>query len=184
MTKLKLFHGSNTTTTTTTTLTSESSTTSENSHLYEWKWPEGCSPPLDVIDNPEKMAILHALQAKFDEHSHETKFREKAIQSYWDINNKTLVRYLDGTTYCFIVLSLFLLVVYFYYLFVFFNTLGGSIVLLWTAAEWKPLFGNITIYDSIMETIHWRLEFPMPVKDIDLLSRGLSSGCSNIHNYK
>ena len=53
---------------------------------------------------------------------------------------------------------------------------GGSIVLLWSAAEWKPLFGNITIYDSIMETIHWRLEFPMPVKDIDLLSRGLSSG--------
>ena len=48
------------------------------------------------------------------------------------------------------------------------------------AAEWKPLFGNVTIYDWILETIAWRLEYPMPVQDIDILTRGLSSGTACI----
>ena len=68
----------------------------EHARWYEWRWPEGFTPPADLLNNPEKMAILKALQAKFDDQNQETRFRERAMKSFWDVNNKTLVRYLDG----------------------------------------------------------------------------------------
>jgi hypothetical protein len=57
-----------------------------------WDWPEGYTPPEAILRDHVKMGMMEELQAELDK----LNARELASKSYWDLNKKGILRYLEG----------------------------------------------------------------------------------------
>lgn len=102
-----------------------------------WKWPAGYDPPLEWLRNTEKMQLLRDVQAGLDECGED--YRQLARASHWDINKRTISRYLE-------------------------------------AAMWSPKLNGTRVAEAIMESIKWRKSYPSPIRDRELLLKGLGTG--------
>jgi hypothetical protein len=60
----------------------------------KWKWPDGFEPPVAWLRDPTKMAMIREIQEKLE--ASNVDFRELARRSYWDVNKRTITRYLEG----------------------------------------------------------------------------------------
>jgi len=102
-----------------------------------WKWPAGFDPPAEWLRNPDKVEMIRNAQTQLDECGED--FRALAADSSWEINKRTVTRYLE-------------------------------------AALWKANLNGVPVARAILESIHWRRQYPMPISDKELLHKGLASG--------
>lgn len=59
-----------------------------------WKWPDGYDPPLEWMRNEEKLELMRIVQGQLDNCGED--FRSLASESHWDINKRTVTRYLEA----------------------------------------------------------------------------------------
>jgi hypothetical protein len=59
----------------------------------EWEWPAGYTPSDLLLKDDEKLAKMEILQKELDSHG----ARALAAKTFWDLNKKGLLRYLEGT---------------------------------------------------------------------------------------
>jgi len=102
-----------------------------------WKWPQGFDPPAEWLKNAEKVEMIRSVQTQMDEKCPD--FRSIASDSCWDVNKRTITRYLE-------------------------------------ASLWKPNLNGVPVADAILESIRWRKQYGIPIKDKELLFKGLASG--------
>lgn len=103
----------------------------------QWRWPAGYDPPLEWLRNSDKTDLMREVQSSLDECGED--FRLLARASHWDINKRTVTRYLE-------------------------------------AALWKPSLNGTPVAEAILNSIRWRKAYPIPVRDKELLLKGLSTG--------
>ena len=60
----------------------------------EWTWPVGFDPPVEWLRNSDKIDLMRGVQNQLDECGED--FRAMARESYWDVNKRTVTRYLEA----------------------------------------------------------------------------------------
>ena len=65
-----------------------------------WKWPEGYSPPTEWLRDTKKLGLIRQVQQELEDSVKKLlgrSYRELAASTYWDINKKTISRYLEAS---------------------------------------------------------------------------------------
>ena len=60
-----------------------------------WKWPEGYIPKSEWRTKTFEVGMIRQIQKELDKSGYN--YRENAAKTYWDINKKTIVRYLEAS---------------------------------------------------------------------------------------
>ena len=60
-----------------------------------WKWPDGYDPPAEWLRNPDKVEMIRSVQTQLDACGED--FRALAADSMWDVNKRTVSRYLEAS---------------------------------------------------------------------------------------
>lgn len=103
----------------------------------KWEWPTNYIPPKDIMSDPKKLELIAHVESELDEDGGD--FRNQALHTFWDVNKKTIARYL-------------------------------------AAGLWTGKLNNVSVKTAILETIKFRLSYPMPYTNREVLRRGLESG--------
>jgi hypothetical protein len=59
-----------------------------------WKWPAGFEPPVSYLSDPVKLALIRAVQKEVM--ALLPTFKEDGMVTFWDVNKKTVSRYLEA----------------------------------------------------------------------------------------
>jgi hypothetical protein len=110
----------------------------------KWEWPAGFTPPEHILNDPQKVEMMSTVERDLDESGGD--FRNQALHTFWDVNKKTVARYLE-------------------------------------AGLWTGTLNNKSIKDAILETIKFRLSYPMPYTNREVLRRGLESGSMMVEGW-
>ena len=60
-----------------------------------WRWPEGYIPKSEWRTNTFEVRIIRQIQHELDNSGYE--YRQNAAKTYWDVNKKTIARYLEAS---------------------------------------------------------------------------------------
>lgn len=66
-----------------------------NDEDEDWRWPEGYTPKSEWRTNSFEVGMIRKIQNELDKSGYN--YRENATKTYWDVNKKTIARYLEAS---------------------------------------------------------------------------------------